>query len=73
MFRSMSWRRGSKSDQLGDHLCTECLTLVTTPFVFRGEVSMEKICETIKAAQEEISLDRAKSKIAVATSHLTLG
>jgi len=34
---------------------------------------MEKICETIKAVQEEISLNQVKSRVVVTTSHLTIG
>jgi hypothetical protein len=34
---------------------------------------MERICETIKAAHEEISVEQAKAKVTVIQLHLTLG
>jgi len=34
---------------------------------------MERICETIKAMQEEISVEQVKAKVTVIPLHLTLG
>jgi len=34
---------------------------------------MERICETIKAAHEEISVDEVKAKVMVIPLRLTLG
>jgi hypothetical protein len=45
---------------------------VTSALLFEVK-GMERICETIKAAHEEISMEQVKAKVTVIPLHLTLG